>query len=87
MTAKRKSLGLDNLTRESIEAQTVLNVAGLDDMTAPEEERKELKTKRITILVTEETFSYLKERAYRENESMGSIIGALIEKDRAEHES
>lgn len=87
MTAKRKSLGLDNLTRESIEAQTVLNVAGLDDMTAPEEERKELKTKRVTILVTEETFSYLKERAYRKNESMGSIIGALIEKDRAEHES
>lgn len=64
--------------------QTVLNIIYPDNT---EEEKKELKTKRVTILVTEETFSYLKERAYKENESMGSIIGSLIEKDRAEHDS
>lgn len=64
--------------------QTVLNIIYPDNT---EEEKKGLKTKRVTILVTEETFSYLKERAYKENESMGSIIGSLIEKDRAEHDS
>lgn len=77
MTKKSKGDTLREALRTAQE-RTVLNIIDPDTIDG---EEKELKTKRVTILVTESTFHKLKERAYKENESMGSIIGRLLEEE------